>query len=197
MIKDNGEPALSTTATLTVSVTEDSPEARAEFPSGSAPGEQNKSLTFYLLLALILVSVGFAVTVLGVIIFKVYKWKQSRDLYRAPVSSLYRTPGPSLHADAVRGGLPPPHLYHQVYLTADSRRGDPALRTPGAASPLASRQNTLRSCDPVFYRQVLGAESSPPGQVRLSRPARAHGNALGFLRRVQEGTEAGLVWFGF
>ncbi|XP_021557520.1 protocadherin gamma-C3 isoform X2 [Neomonachus schauinslandi] len=164
LIKDNGEPSLSTTATLTVSVTEDSPEARAEFPSGSAPREQNKNLTFYLLLSLILVSVGFAVTVLGVIIFKVYKWKQSRDLYRAPVSSLYRTPGSSLHADAVRGGLMPPHLYHQVYLTTDSRCSDPLLKKPGAASPLASRQNTLRSCDPVFYRQVLGAESSPPGQ---------------------------------
>lgn len=153
-----------------MSVTEESPEARAEHPAGSAPGEQNKNLTFYLLLALILVSVGFAVTVLGVIIFKVYKWKQSRDLYRAPVSSLYRTPGPSLHADAVRGGLGPPHLYHQVYLTTDSRRGgDPLLQKPGATSPLASCQNTLRSCDPVFYRQVLGAESSPPGQVRGSK----------------------------
>nr|AAH98457.1 Pcdhgc3 protein [Mus musculus] len=164
LISDSGEPLLSTTATLTVSVTEESPEARAEFPSGSAPREQNKNLTFYLLLSLILVSVGFAVTVLGVIIFKVYKWKRSRDLYRAPVSSLYRTPGPSLHADAVRGGLMPPHLYHQVYLTTDSRRSDPLLKKPGAASPLASRQNTLRSCDPVFYRQVLGAESAPPGQ---------------------------------
>ncbi|XP_049983941.1 protocadherin gamma-C3 isoform X4 [Alexandromys fortis] len=164
LISDNGEPLLSTTATLTVSVTEESPEARAEFPSGSAPREQNKNLTFYLLLSLILVSVGFAVTVLGVIIFKVYKWKRSRDLYRAPVSSLYRTPGPSLQADAVRGGLLPPHLYHQVYLTTDSRRSDPLLKKPGAASPLASRQNTLRSCDPVFYRQVLGAESAPPGQ---------------------------------
>lgn len=172
LIKDNGEPSLSTTATLTVSVTEDSPEARAEFPSGSAPREQNKNLTFYLLLSLILVSVGFAVTVLGVIIFKVYKWKQSRDLYRAPVSSLYRTPGSSLHADAVRGGLMPPHLYHQVYLTTDSRRSDLLLKKTGAASPLASRQNTLRSCDPVFYRQVLGAESSPPGQVRVSIPER-------------------------
>lgn len=171
LIRDGGEPSLSTTATLTVTVTEESPEARAEFPAGSAPGEQNKNLTFYLLLALILVSVGFAVTVLGVIAFKVYKWKRSRDLYRAPASSLYRTPpGPSLHADAVRGGLgPPPHLYHQVYLTADPRRGaDPLLRAPGAASPLASCHNTLRSCDPVFYRQVLGAESSPPGQVRVS-----------------------------
>ncbi|XP_016041850.1 protocadherin gamma-C3 isoform X4 [Erinaceus europaeus] len=164
LIKDNGEPSLSTTVTLTVSVTEESPEARAEFPSGIAPGEQNKNLTFYLLLALILVSVGFAVTILGVIIFKVYKWKQSRDLYRAPMSSLYRTPGPSLHADAVRGGLMAPHLYHQVYLTTDSRRNDPLLKKPGTASPLASCQNTLRSCDPVFYRQVLGAESSPPGQ---------------------------------
>lgn len=164
LIRDNGEPSLSTTATLTVSVTEESPEALAEFPAGSAPREQNKNLTFYLLLSLILVSVGFAVTVLGVIIFKVYKWKQSRDLYRAPVSSLYRTPGPSLHADAVRGGLMAPHLYHQVYLTTDSRRSDPLLKKPGAASPLASRQNTLRSLDPVFYRQVLGAESSPPGQ---------------------------------
>lgn len=55
----------------------------------------------------------------------------------------------------------PPHLYHQVYLTTDSRRSDPLLKKPGAASPLASRQNTLRSCDPVFYRQVLGAESAP------------------------------------
>lgn len=169
LIRDNGEPSLSTTATLTVSVTEESPEALAEFPAGSAPREQNKNLTFYLLLSLILVSVGFAVTVLGVIIFKVYKWKQSRDLYRAPVSSLYRTPGPSLHADAVRGGLMAPHLYHQVYLTTDSRRSDPLLKKPGAASPLASRQNTLRSLDPVFYRQVLGAESSPPGQVRVSK----------------------------
>lgn len=178
LIMDNGEPSLSTTATLTVSVTEESPEARAEFPSGSAPREQNKNLTFYLLLSLILVSVGFAVTVLGVIIFKVYKWKQSRDLYRAPVSSLYRTPGPSLHADAVRGGLMPPHLYHQVYLTTDSRRSDPLLKKPGAASPLASRQNTLRSCDPVFYRQVLGAESSPPGQVRVSKSSHNDSNAF-------------------
>ncbi|KAB1281718.1 Protocadherin gamma-C4 [Camelus dromedarius] len=104
LIKDNGEPSLSTTATLTVSVTEESPEARAEFPSSSAPGEQNKNLTFYLLLSLILVSVG----------------------------SLYRTPGPSLHADAVRGGLMPPHLYHQVYLTTDSRRSDPLLKKPAA-----------------------------------------------------------------
>lgn len=168
LISDNGDPLLSTTATLTVSVTEEAPEARAESPSGSAPREQNKNLTFYLLLSLILVSVGFAVTVLGVIIFKVYKWKRSRDLYRSPVSSLYRTPGPSLHADAVRGGLVPPHLYHQVYLTTDSRRGE-LLQKPGAASPLASRQNTLRSCDPVFYRQVLGAESAPPGQVRVSK----------------------------
>lgn len=168
LIKDNGEPSLSTTATLTVSVTEESPEARAEFPSGSGPREQNKNLTFYLLLSLILVSVGFAVTVLGVIIFKVYKWKQSKHLYRAPVSSLYRTPVSSLHADAVRSGLMPPHLYHQVYLTTDSRHSDPLLKKAGAASPLTSHQNTLRSCDPVFYRQVLGAESSPPGQVRVS-----------------------------
>lgn len=57
---------------------------------------------------------------------------------------LYRTPGPSLHADA-SGGLMAPHLYHQVYLTThtDSRRSDPLLKKPGAASPWASRQNTL------------------------------------------------------
>ncbi|XP_012860173.1 protocadherin gamma-C3 [Echinops telfairi] len=173
LITDNGEPSLSTTATLTVSVTEESPEARAEFPSGSDPGEQNKNLTFYLLLSLILVSVVFAATVLGVIIFKVYKWKQSRYLYRGPASSLYRTPGPSLHTDALPGGLLPvtPHLYHQVYLTTDSRRSDPLLKKPNAASPLSSHQNTLRSCDPVFYRQVLGAESAPPGQVRGGNPA--------------------------
>ena len=71
----------------------------------------------------------------------------------------------------------PPHLYHQVYLTTDSRRSDPLLKKPGAASPLASRQNTLRSCDPVFYRQVLGAESAPPGQVSVSKSSLKRFNA--------------------
>ncbi|XP_027697668.1 protocadherin gamma-C3-like isoform X2 [Vombatus ursinus] len=164
LVKDNGEPPLSTTVTLTVSVTEVFPDAKVEFPSGSAPQEQNKNLTFYLLLSVILVSVGFAVTVLGVIIFRVYKWRKSRDLYSSSGTSLYRTPGPSLHVDAVRGGLMSPHLYHQVYLTTDSRRSDLLLKKPCAPSPMGSLQNTLRSCDPTFYRQVLGAESAPPVQ---------------------------------
>uniref|UniRef100_F7G7T8 Protocadherin gamma-C3 n=1 Tax=Monodelphis domestica TaxID=13616 RepID=F7G7T8_MONDO len=164
LIKDNGEPPLSTTVTLTVSVTEVSSDARVESPSGLAPQEQNKNLTFYLLLSVILVSVGFAVTVLGVIVFRVYKWKKSKNLYSSSGSSLYRTPGPSLHVDAVRGGLMSPHLYHQVYLTTDSRRSDLLLKKPCAPSPMGSLQNTLRSCDPAFCRQVLGAESTPPVQ---------------------------------
>lgn len=44
LIRDNGEPPCP--ATLTVSVTEESPEALAEFPAGSAPGSRIKISPF-------------------------------------------------------------------------------------------------------------------------------------------------------
>ncbi|XP_042319258.1 protocadherin gamma-C3-like isoform X7 [Sceloporus undulatus] len=154
LIKDNGQPALSTTVTLTVTVAEPSRETLTDLTAVSATPQNKKNLTFYLILAVILISVAFFVTVVGVGIYKFYKWRQSKELFKASRSSLYRTPGPFNHIDTVRSGFTPPNFYQQV-LTTDSRQSDLLYKMPFTPSPMGSRQSTITRCDPAIYNQII------------------------------------------
>ncbi|XP_061442129.1 protocadherin gamma-C3-like isoform X2 [Rhineura floridana] len=159
LIKDNGEPALSSTVTLTVTVAETSREALTDFTAVSSTPQTKKHLTFYLILAVILISVAFFVTVVGVGIYKFYKWRQSKDIFKASRSSLYRTPGgPLNHIDTVRSGFAPPNFYQQV-LTTDSRQSELLYKMPFPPSPLGSRQSTITRCDPAIYNQIISTNS--------------------------------------
>ncbi|KAH0618146.1 hypothetical protein JD844_017132 [Phrynosoma platyrhinos] len=158
LIKDNGEPALSTTVTLTVTVAEPSRETLTDLTAVSATPQNKKHLTFYLILAVILISVAFFVTVVGVGIYKFYKWRQSKEIFKASRSSLYRTPGPFNHIDTVRSGLTPPNFYQQV-LTTDSRQSDLLYKMPFTPSPVGSRQSTITRCDPAIYNQIISTNS--------------------------------------
>nr|XP_016848988.1 PREDICTED: protocadherin gamma-C3 [Anolis carolinensis] len=158
LIKDNGEPALSTTVTLTITVAEPSKETLTDNTAVSTTPQNKKHLTFYLILAVILISVAFFVTVVGVGIYKFYKWRQSKDIFKASRSSLYRTPGPFNHIDTVRSGFTPPNFYQQV-LTTDSRQSDLLYKMPFTPSPMGSRQSTITRCDPALYNQIISTNS--------------------------------------
>nr|XP_020654855.1 protocadherin gamma-C3-like isoform X1 [Pogona vitticeps] len=158
LIKDNGEPALSSTVTLTITVAETSREMLTDLTAVSATPQTKKHLTFYLILAVILISVTFFVTLVGVGIYKFYKWRQSKDIFKASRSSLYRTPGPFNHIDTVRSGFTPPNFYQQV-LTTDSRQSDLLYKMPFAPSPMGSRQSTITRCDPAIYNQMISTNS--------------------------------------
>ncbi|NWQ82235.1 PCDGK protein, partial [Columbina picui] len=161
LLKDHGEPVLSTSATVSISVAELAKEVLTDLTDMAPTNDPRKHVTFYLILAVILVSAAFFITMLSVGIFKCYKWRQSKELFNSSRSTLYRTPGPFHHIDAVRGGFTPPNFYHQVYLTTDSRQSD-LCKKPFTSSPLGSRQSTMRNGEPGLYHQIVGTASRLP-----------------------------------
>ncbi|NXK56750.1 PCDGK protein, partial [Chauna torquata] len=161
LLKDHGEPVLSASATVFISVTERVKEVLTDLTDVAPAHDPRKHVTFYLILAVILVSAAFFITIVSVGIFKCYKWRQSKELFNSSRSTLYRTPGPFHHVDAVRGGFTPPSFYHQVYLTTDSRQSD-LCKKPFTSSPLGSRQNTIRNGEPGLYHQIVGTASRLP-----------------------------------
>ncbi|NXX02742.1 PCDGK protein, partial [Larus smithsonianus] len=162
LLKDHGEPVLSSSATVSISVAEMVKEVLTDLTDVAPANDPRKHVTFYLILAVILVSAAFFITMLSVGIFKCYKWRQSKELFNSSRSTLYRTSGPFHHIDAVRGGLTPPNFYHQVYLTTDSRQSDLLCKKPFTSSPLGSRQSTMRNGEPGLYHQIVGTASRLP-----------------------------------
>ncbi|NXV11165.1 PCDGK protein, partial [Cepphus grylle] len=162
LLKDHGEPVLSSSATVSISVAEMVKEVLTDLTDVAPANDPRKHVTFYLILAVILVSAAFFITMLSVGIFKCYKWRQSKELFNSSRSTLYRTPGPFHHIDAVRGGLTSPNFYHQVYLTTDSRQSDLLCKKPFTSSPLGSRQSTMRNSEPGLYHQIVGTASQLP-----------------------------------
>ncbi|KAF1509455.1 Protocadherin gamma-C3, partial [Eudyptula minor novaehollandiae] len=162
LLKDHGEPVLSASATVSISVAEMVKEVFTDLTDMAPANDPRRHVTFYLILAVILVSAAFFITMLSVGIFKCYKWRQSKELFNSSRSTLYRTPGPFHHIDAVRGGFTPPNFYHQVYLTTDSRQSDLLCKKPFTSSPLGSRQSTMRNGEPGLYHQIVGTASRLP-----------------------------------
>ncbi|KAF1499513.1 Protocadherin gamma-C3, partial [Megadyptes antipodes antipodes] len=162
LLKDHGEPTLSASATVSISVAEMVKEVFTDLTDMAPANDPRRHVTFYLILAVILVSAAFFITMLSVGIFKCYKWRQSKELFNSSRSTLYRTPGPFHHIDAVRGGFMPPNFYHQVYLTTDSRQSDLLCKKPFTSSPLGSRQSTMRNGEPGLYHQIVGTASRLP-----------------------------------
>ncbi|NXV82632.1 PCDGK protein, partial [Atlantisia rogersi] len=162
LLKDHGEPVLSASATVSISVAEMVKEVLTDLTDVAPANDPRRHVTFYLILAVILVSAAFFITMLSVGIFKCYKWRQSKELFNSSRSTLYRTPGPFHHIDAVRGGLTPPNFYHQVYLTTDSRQSDLLCKKPFTSSPLGSRQSTMRNGEPGPYHQITGTAKQLP-----------------------------------
>ncbi|NWS71301.1 PCDGK protein, partial [Crotophaga sulcirostris] len=162
LLKDHGEPVLSTSVTVSVSVAEMVKEVLTDLTDMAPANDPRRHVTFYLILAVILVSAAFFISMVSVGIFKCYKWRQSKELLNSSRSTQYRTPGPFHHIDAVRGGFMPPNFYHQVYLTTDSRQSDLLCKKPFTSSPLGSRQSTMRNGEPGMYHQIVGTASRLP-----------------------------------
>ncbi|NXU80875.1 PCDGK protein, partial [Oreotrochilus melanogaster] len=161
LLKDHGEPVLSASATVSISVAEMIKEVLTDLTDMTPTSDPKKHVTFYLILAVILVSAAFFISMLSVGIFKCYKWRQSKEMFNNSRSTLYRTPGPFHHIDAVRGGYMAPSLYQQVYLTTDSRQSD-LTKKPFTSSPLGSRQSTMRNGEPGLYHQIVGTANRLP-----------------------------------
>ncbi|XP_062250205.1 protocadherin gamma-A7-like [Platichthys flesus] len=122
IVEDNGQPSRSATVVVNVAVADSFPEVLSEFTDFTHDKEYNNNLTFYLVLALAVVSFLFITCVVVIISVKIYRWRQSRVLYHSnlPVIPYY----PPRYSDTLGTGTLQ-HVYnYEVCRTTDSRKSD-------------------------------------------------------------------------
>ncbi|XP_076149187.1 protocadherin gamma-A11-like [Alosa pseudoharengus] len=134
VVEDNGQPSRSATVNVNVALADSFPEVLSEFNKVKQDREFNDNLTFYLILALAVVSFLFIVSVIAILSVKCYRWRRERMFYKSngnlPVIPYY----PPLYAD-VGGTDTLKHVYnYEVCRTTDSRRSDLKYGRPGSQS---------------------------------------------------------------
>ncbi|XP_047441089.1 protocadherin gamma-A3-like isoform X11 [Mugil cephalus] len=132
IVEDNGQPSRSATVIINVAVADSFPEVLSEFTDFSHDKEYNDNLTFYLVLALAVVSFLFITCLVVIISVKIYRWRQSRILYHSnlPVIPYY----PPRYSDTLGTGTLQ-HVYnYEVCRTTDSRKSDMKYMQPMSQS---------------------------------------------------------------
>ncbi|XP_077104169.1 protocadherin gamma-A12-like [Siphateles boraxobius] len=136
VVEDNGQPSRSATVNVNVAVADSFPEVLSEFTDFTHDKEYNDNLTFYLVLALAVVSFLFIVSIIAILSVKCYRWRRERMFYKSganlPVIPYY----PPLYAD-VGGTGTLQHVYnYEVCGTTDSRKSDLKFLRPSSQSVL-------------------------------------------------------------
>uniref|UniRef100_A0A4W6DSI7 Cadherin domain-containing protein n=1 Tax=Lates calcarifer TaxID=8187 RepID=A0A4W6DSI7_LATCA len=132
IVEDNGQPSRSATVIVNVAVADSFPEVLSEFTDFTQDKEYNDNLTFYLVLALAVVSFLFITCLVVIISVKIYRWRQSRVLYHSnlPVIPYY----PPRYSDTLGTGTLQ-HVYnYEVCRTTDSRKSDMKYMKPMSQS---------------------------------------------------------------
>uniref|UniRef100_A0A8C2HZ03 Cadherin domain-containing protein n=1 Tax=Cyprinus carpio TaxID=7962 RepID=A0A8C2HZ03_CYPCA len=133
VVEDNGQPSPSATVNVNVAVADSFPEVLSEF-TDFPHKDYNDNLTFYLVLALAVVSFLFIVSIIAILSVKCYRWRREQMFYKSganlPVIPYY----PPLYAD-VGGTGTLQHVYnYEVCRTTDSRKSDLKYERPCSES---------------------------------------------------------------
>ncbi|XP_014853928.1 PREDICTED: protocadherin gamma-A11-like isoform X8 [Poecilia mexicana] len=163
IVEDNGQPSRSATVIVNVAVADSFPEVLSEFTDFPHDKEYNDNLTFYLVLALAVVSFLFITCLVVIISVKIYRWRQERVFYKSsgnlPVIPYY----PPLYADAVGTGNLKQDFGYEVYGTTDSRRSDVKDLRPFGESTLSVDRSASRTMPRLKTEsENLLTEQKPP-----------------------------------
>ncbi|XP_061581351.1 protocadherin gamma-A2-like isoform X46 [Cololabis saira] len=160
IVEDNGHPSRSATVIVNVAVADSFPEVLSEFTDFSQDKEYNDNLTFYLVLALAVVSFLFITCLVVIISVKIYRWRQSRILYHSslPVIPYY----PPRYSDTLGTGTLP-HVYnYEVCRTTDSRKSDCKFGTARSQNLLVMDPSTTGTMQRIQNeKNILDEPDSP------------------------------------
>ncbi|KAJ8337900.1 hypothetical protein SKAU_G00368660 [Synaphobranchus kaupii] len=134
VVEDNGQPSRSATVNVNVAVADSFPEVLSEFTDFTHDKDYNDNLTFYLILALAVISFLFTISIIALVSVKCYRWRRERLFYKSngnlPVIPYY----PPLYAD-VGGTGTLQHVYnYELCRTNDSRKSDLKYARPYSQS---------------------------------------------------------------
>ncbi|XP_029960091.1 protocadherin gamma-A7-like [Salarias fasciatus] len=163
-VEDNGQPSRSATVIVNVAVADSFPEVLSEFTDLIHDKEYNDNLTFYLVLALAVVSFLFITCVVVIISVKIYRWRQSRILYQSnlPVIPYY----PPRYSDTLGTGTLQ-HVYnYEVCRTTDSRKSDCKFGRAGSQNVLIMDPSSTGTMQRIQSEKSILDEPDSPIEVR-------------------------------
>uniref|UniRef100_A0A8C8GD08 Cadherin domain-containing protein n=1 Tax=Oncorhynchus tshawytscha TaxID=74940 RepID=A0A8C8GD08_ONCTS len=166
VVEDNGQPSRSATVNVNVAVADSFPEVLSEFTDFTHDKEYNDNLTFYLVLALAVVSFLFITCLVVIISVKIYRWRQSRVLYHSnlPVIPYY----PPRYADTLGTGTLQ-HVYnYEVCRTTDSRKSDCKFVRPSSQNVLIMDPSCTGTMQRMQSEQNILDELDSPLEVSLA-----------------------------
>ncbi|XP_047441120.1 protocadherin beta-16-like [Mugil cephalus] len=164
IVEDNGQPSRSATVILNVAVADSFPEVLSEFTDFPHDKEYNDNLTFYLVLALAVVSFLFITCLVVIISVKIYRWRQSRILYHSnlPVIPYY----PPRYSDTLGTGTLQ-HVYnYEVCRTTDSRKSDCKFGRAGSQNVLIMDPSSTGTMQRIQNEKSILDEPDSPLEVR-------------------------------
>ncbi|XP_045548330.1 protocadherin gamma-A10 isoform X10 [Salmo salar] len=163
IVEDNGQPSRSATVNVNVAVADSFPEVLSEFTDFTHDKEYNDNLTFYLILALAVVSLLFIFSIIAIISVKIYRWKQNQLFYKSaanlPVIPYY----PPVYPDGTLGTLQRVYNY-EVCGTTDSRKSGVNFARPYSQNTLVdvSHMGTIQSERRDQADADIDGEQNPP-----------------------------------
>ncbi|XP_034738787.1 protocadherin beta-16-like isoform X2 [Etheostoma cragini] len=164
IVEDNGQPSRSATVIVNVAVADSFPEVMSEFTDFTHDKEYNDNLTFYLVLALAVVSFLFITCLVVIISVKIYRWRQSRILYHSnlPVIPYY----PPRYSDTLGTGTLQ-HVYnYEVCRTTDSRKSDCKFGRAGSQNVLIMDPSSTGTMQRMQSEKSILDEPDSPLEVR-------------------------------
>ncbi|XP_047190617.1 protocadherin gamma-A11-like [Scophthalmus maximus] len=163
IVEDNGQPSRSATVVVNVAVADSFPEVLSEFTDFTHDKEYNDNLTFYLVLALAVVSFLFITCLVVIISVKIYRWRQSRVLYHSnlPVIPYY----PPRYSDTLGTGTLQ-HVYnYEVCRTTDSRKSDCKFGRAGSQNVLIMEPSSTGTMQRMQSETSILDEPDSPLEV--------------------------------
>ncbi|KAJ3588119.1 hypothetical protein NHX12_011714 [Muraenolepis orangiensis] len=164
IVEDNGQPSRSATVIVNVAVADSFPEVLSEFTDFTHDKEYNDNLTFYLVLALAVVSFLFITCLVVIISVKIYRWRQSRTLYHSnlPVIPYY----PPRYSDTLGTAGTLQHVYnYEVCRTTDSRKSDCKFGGAGSQNVLIMDPSSTGTMQRIQSEKSILDEPDSPLEV--------------------------------
>ncbi|XP_074924132.1 protocadherin gamma-A4-like isoform X22 [Chelonoidis abingdonii] len=167
LVKDNGQPPLSATATVTVVVADSIPEILSDLSSLSAPVDPESSLTLYLVIAVASVSCLFLTFLIVLVTLRLRRWRKSQLFDSSSVTFSGVPVSQFVGLDGVRAFL---HSYSQeVSLTTDSRKSQFNFPKSNYANTVTSDQ-TCDIKDPILVTEELNISNGDQISVQQAQP---------------------------
>ncbi|XP_067423478.1 uncharacterized protein [Emydura macquarii macquarii] len=165
LVKDNGQPPLTATVTVTVVVADSIPEILSDLSSLSDPADPQSSLTLYLVIAVAFVSCLFFTFIIVLLALRLRQWRKSELFDSSSVTFSGVPVSQFVGIDGVRAFL---HSYsHEVSLTTDSRKSRLSFPRLNSSNTLTNQQ-TCEIKDPVSVSAELKSSEDDQTFVQVS-----------------------------